>query len=128
MTHRRKLALDTRTHVLTVTDCIDCRQSHEVEISWHFAEPLDVVLEHAAVLAKARGVSVRLSCASPQFEPTLRRGDAASAVPSPGWVARSFDSKQPAFAAVWRGTVLGPTTVVTQIEIRFGSGAERPSR
>ena len=135
VTHRRKLELDTRTHLLTVTDCIDCLQSHEVEISWHFAEQLDVVLEHAAVphehvvaLAKARGVSVRLSCASPQFEPTLLRGDAANTAPSPGWVARSFDSKRAAFAAVWRGTVIGPTTVVTRIEIRFGSEAERPSR
>lgn len=114
--HRRRIEFDTVQAVFNVTDLIECRGRHDVEIFWHFAE-------HCKVEATAEGLQVssgsgraRLALSVAGIRPVLRRGDEAS--PS-GWISRSFDHKEPTTTGCFSATVTGRAEFHTQIRVLF---------
>ncbi|HEX7384066.1 MAG TPA: alginate lyase family protein, partial [Burkholderiaceae bacterium] len=118
--HRRELRYDPARRRLTVIDTLDAEAPHEVEIAWHFAEDAVVSLDDGEPLLATSGpVSLRLACEHPGFAPSLHRGEE---VPRKlGWVSRRFDERVPAATVVFRGRIERPTSITTQIALRFAT-------
>jgi hypothetical protein len=110
--HRREIVIDTRRHVIEVTDMLRCDGDHRVRRSWHFAE--DCQVERTG-----RGLRVTTGLTQVLFEPVedlesqqLTRGGTAE---QGGWVSRSFGRKQPGTSAHWYSRVKGVTVLRTRI-------------
>jgi hypothetical protein len=114
VTHRRELFYDKPTRVLTVTDSLDCRQSHEMEIFWHFAEGCEVRIEERIVHARHGDVLLRMAMSDVAWWPELVVGQEE---PPLGWVSRQFDVKIPSASVVWRMVIHGTISLKTIINL-----------
>ncbi len=112
--HRRELLYEKTARVLTITDILDCRQSHEVEIFWHFAEGCEVQIEEEGVVARHGDALLRMTMSDAAWRPELVVGQED---PPLGWVSRRFDEKVPAVSAVWHLVIHGTTSIKTAIEL-----------
>jgi hypothetical protein len=110
--HRRDLRLFKRTRTLVVTDFLECKNKHEVEIFFHFNEQCDVRRVAPCNFEASNGnrrVGVRLDS---RLKAKLYRG---SVEPISGWVSRSFGVKEPSFTLVVRTRISGSTQFVSEI-------------
>jgi hypothetical protein len=114
VTHRRELLYDKANRVLTVTDDLDCRRSHETEVFWHFAEGCEVRIEEGGIVARQGGVLLRMTMSDDSWQPELVAGQEE---PPLGWISRRFDVKIPSVSAVWRLTIHGTTSLKTTIKL-----------
>jgi uncharacterized heparinase superfamily protein len=117
--HRRRVRYDAKRNAVQVEDTLECLGEHEVALHWHCAEGCHAeAVGHALHVAK-RGMALRMHC---QFGtgPQLYR---ASTAPIAGWISRSFDSKAGITTAVWRGTIRGTSTIVTEITLQEGASS-----
>jgi len=122
VTHRRELLLDHASSVITVADELFCRESHAVEMFWHFAEACEVSLEGA--VATARRGRVQLTMQLPQgMRCELVRGREAAPL---GWLSRRFDQRAPSPTLLVQGTTRGNARLVTRMEL--AGAAARPAR
>jgi hypothetical protein len=120
VTHRRELLLDHATSAVTVVDELFARESHAVEIFWHFAAGCDVTLDGDRVTARASGAQVTMQL--PQgMRCELVRG---RETPPLGWVSRRFDQRTPSSTLVVAGTVRGNARMVTRIAVMDGRSEE----
>lgn len=111
--HQRQLMLDKIANRITVTDNLECKHQHMVEMHWHFSETCSVFIdeEHAHIdtpdvsllLRWPNGLSARLAC-----------GEDA---PPMGWISKSLDVKIPSKSVVVTGSVVGAWQGMTTIEI-----------
>lgn len=120
--HRRTLDYDKAAGMLRVTDRLECKGRHQVELFWHGHEACAVEIEGDVVRLQRENVKVSLRMTAPKWRPRIVRGQEA---PPLGWVSRRFDEKAPCPVAVWAGEIVGTTEVVTEIEI--GWTGFRPS-
>jgi Heparinase II/III-like protein/Heparinase II/III N-terminus len=110
--HVRTLRLFGKSRVLIVTDRMDCRGIHEIEIFFHFGEKCQV-RQAGRCLFEALNESKRLKI---HFDSRLNSELYRGAVnPIIGWVSPSFGVKKPSFTLVARATVRGMTQFVTEI-------------
>ena len=114
VTHRRELSYDKSTQILTVIDTLDCHQSHEVEIFWHFSEGCTVSIEEGEILAQQGDVLLRMSMSDTACRPELVAGQEE---PPLGWISRKFDIKVPSVSAVWCLFIHGTTSLKTSIKL-----------
>ncbi len=112
--HRRTLELDKAAGVLRVTDRLECRGRHRVELFWHGHKACAAEIEGDVVRLQRENVKVSLRMTAPGWLPQIVRGQEA---PPLGWVSRRFDEKAPCPVAVWAGEIEGTTELVTEIEI-----------
>lgn len=112
--HRRTLDLDKTAGVLRVTDRLECRGRHQVELFWHGHEDCEAGIDGDVVRLQRETVRVGLRMTAPEWLPRIVRGQEA---PPLGWVSRRFDEKAPCPVAVWVGEIEGATELVTEIEI-----------
>lgn len=112
--HRRRLEWDAALRTLTVTDTLECRAAHDIEIAWHFDERCAVRAENATLRATRGMCGLRLVCDDAALVPDLCSGRAD---PPLGWVSRRFDRKEAAACAVFRGRIDGSRTIRTRITI-----------
>lgn len=112
--HQRTLHLDKATRVLQVTDRLECRGRHRVELFWH-------AHEECAVAGVAKGIVLRRASVSATLHMPNQRGSARIVAgqdePPLGWVSRSFDVKAPCSTVVWDGEIEGTTELTTRIVI-----------
>lgn len=113
--HRRRWEYDGAIRRLLVTDEIEGRGRHLVELFWHFSESCDVAMADGTIRAHEQGVELRLSWPA-GLKARLARGEED---PPLGWVSRSFDSKAPCTTAVIHGEVECGWRGTTTIEILF---------
>jgi uncharacterized heparinase superfamily protein len=112
--HRRELRLLKTTRTLVVTDFLDCKSSHDVEMFFHFSEHCEV---HSVapssfhVQNRDRCIAIHLD---PGVEAMLYRG---SIEPIVGWVSRTFGAKEPSFSIVARATIRASTQFVSKINL-----------
>jgi hypothetical protein len=114
--HRRELLLSKADRVLSVHDSLECKESHEVEVCWHFAEDCDVVIHGNEVQVRKAGVVLHLSLTGVALGIECARGREA---PPLGWVSRRFDVKQPSPTIRWFGRVPPGASWSTTIRIDF---------
>jgi hypothetical protein len=110
--HRRQLTLHKKNRRLIVTDSLECKGTHEVEIFFHFNEQCSVSQVAPAsfnALNSGRSLVVRLDV---RLQPKLWRG---SEQPISGWASRRFGAKEPTFTLTGRTAIHGPTTFVSEI-------------
>jgi hypothetical protein len=110
--HRRVIELDKKARRIRVTDVVDCKGTHGLELFWHFAEDCQVVLDGAVVVTRNENMVLKLAMPESDWRPELVRGREE---PASGWVSRRFDTKQPTTVALWRGTCTGRTELVTEL-------------
>lgn len=127
VTHRRELLLDHATSTLTVVDEIFCRESHAVEMFWHFAEACEVTLDGARATARRGGSQLTMQL--PQgTRCELVRGREVAPL---GWVSRRFDQRTPSPTLLVQAMTRGNARLVTRIELsivaaRTQARAHRP--
>jgi Heparinase II/III-like protein/Heparinase II/III N-terminus len=110
--HRRRMCLYKRSRQLVITDRLECRKSHHVEILFHFSEKCHVrPLGPGAfqVSSGSKRLCLRLDS---QLTPILYHG---SESPMYGWVSRTFDVKEPSFTLVAWAEVTRSTQFITEI-------------
>ena len=109
VTHRREIRLDKSQRTLIVTDTLECRDRHEVEVFWHFS-PACAITVGEAVTATNDGTSIVLRGDSSFTE---RVGD--EDVPA-GWISPAFGIRIPTTTVIDRRDILGTTQIVTTFE------------
>ena len=114
VTHRRRLVWEPVTRTLTVTDTVECRYAHDVEIAWHFDERCAVRAENATLRATRGMRGLCLVCDDSTLVPDLCAGRDD---PPAGWVSRRFDRKEPATCAVFSVRIEGSRTIRTRITV-----------
>jgi hypothetical protein len=117
--HRRTLEFDKRARILRVTDGLECKQAHEVEIAWHFAEACRIQVSGNEISAQCGDRTMRLCMPGGGGSPRVVVGQES---PPLGWVSRRFDVKTPTSSVVWSGRIAGAATLVTEMHLpRHGS-------
>jgi len=112
--HRRDMRLYKKTRMLVITDFIECKGSHDVEIFFHFSEQCEVrqnAPDSFTALNGDRRLRVRLDS---RFESKLYRG---SEEPIAGWVSRTFGVKEPSFTIAARTKINGSTQFMSEIKL-----------
>ena len=127
VTHRREILFDHATSALTVVDEIFCRESHAVEMFWHFAEACEVTLEGDRATARSGGAHLTMQLPQGTRRELVRGREAAPL----GWVSRRFDQRTPSPTLLVQGMIRGNARLVTRIELsistaRTGMRAHRP--
>jgi uncharacterized heparinase superfamily protein len=112
--HRRELRLLKTTRTLIVTDFLDCKSSHAVEIFFHFSERCEVHSIQPGSFHVRNGNRRIALHLDPRAEATLYRG---SVEPIVGWVSRTFGAKEPSCSIAARTTIAGSTQFVSKINL-----------
>lgn len=117
--HKRSVRFDTQRNAVKVEDTLECLGEHEVALHWHFAEGCH---------AEAAGQTLHIANRDKGLRMTCRFGNGpqlycASTAPIAGWISRTFDSKTGITTAVWRGTIRGTSTIVTEIALLEGASS-----
>jgi hypothetical protein len=113
--HRREIVYDKGQRRLEVLDHLECRGCHEVELHWHFAEDVSVMVEGrrtARVTFGDRRLSITMDWAAASYE-LIRE----SVQPPMGWVSRRFDERTPATTLRARAAIDGVTEIRTILEL-----------
>ena len=113
VTHRREVSLDKSRRLVTVTDTLECRDRHEVEIFWHFSQACTVTVGAAAVAVNG-STSIVLRGEGSFIE---RSGDEKGPA---GWISPSFGVRIPTTTLVDQRVIQGTTQIVTTIECLKG--------
>lgn len=124
VTHRRTIEFDKVAGLVTVTDTVECRGAHDIEVHWHLAERCEAELDGAGVAVTDGVVGMQLSLEGVSFQAEVVRGRED---PPLGWVSRRFDRKEPVNCVRWHGRVEGTTRWRTQIRLKppiSGTGLE----
>lgn len=116
VTHRREIRLDKPARIVEIFDTLECQDSHEVEVHWHFAELCNVAIEPDSFLVRQGNVQLRLSLTGIDFEAECVVGQVS---PPLGWVSRNFDFKVRSPTVRWRGRVTGATKWTTSIAVEI---------
>jgi hypothetical protein len=111
--HRREIMYRSAARLVRVTDHVDCRSEHDIEIFWHFAPECLVTLEGDAARVTRDGVGIVLRWPAP-LRAGLMRG---SVDPVQGWISERFDEKAPGNTLVVSGRIAGSWQGVSTIEI-----------
>jgi len=111
--HRRSLRLYKKSNTLLISDRLECRSNHEVEVFFHLNENCEIAEVRAGTFRISnQGKHLKLRFLSGDLKTQLYMG---SENPICGWVSRTFDVKQPCFTLVARTKVTGPTDLQTEI-------------
>jgi hypothetical protein len=106
------LRLIKKSRSLLITDRLECRKVHQIEMFFHFSEECQVRQIGAGSFEAAnhnKRIAIRFDS---RLKPELYR---ASEQPILGWVSRTFGIKEPSFTLVARAVITGATQFVTEI-------------
>jgi hypothetical protein len=95
-----------------ISDVLECRGTHEIEIGFHFSEACNVWQVERHVFLAAHGTKRLRLHLDARLTPTLYRG---SEEPIAGWVSRTFDVKVPTVTLMARCRIIGTTEFRTEI-------------
>ncbi len=109
--HRRRLKYTAVENHLSVEDTMECRDTHRIEIFWHFDPTCGVELVSASVRVTSS------TCALFLKWPAGFRGEifCASEIPALGWISKGFDRKSACNTLRITGEIHGNWRGVTEI-------------
>lgn len=120
VTHRRELRFVRATSTLTVSDELLCKDEHQLELPWHFAEDCEVRLDAATLIARNGPAVLRMKLpAAARWQLVQGQED-----PPLGWISRAFDAKRPTTTLLGALTIRGTTTLVTELRIEWASALQ----
>lgn len=112
--HVRRISIDKVTRRITITDHLQMKGEHDVEIMFHCSELCTVTPSDAGYRISNDG---RMLVLKP---PVHEAGEASvyigSDAPRFGWVSRRFDARQPAPSIVWRARLGGDCLLRSEIQ------------
>lgn len=116
--HERELILDKRQRRLHILDSLECRDAHQVQRFWHFAEDVRVTMDpHGVVCAHKADIALRLApTGAAPIEPVLYHGQQK---PPRGWVSRRFGIKTPTTTVAWTSRIQGSTRLGAILDVIF---------
>jgi len=112
VTHKRRIELEKRLHRISVTDTLECRGAHQVELFWHFAERCAVSQLADVVVCQSGGQQIQMTFAGANCETGLYHGNDVLPL---GWISRRFDEKQAIYAIRRLAKIVGTTVFTTVI-------------
>lgn len=112
--HLRTLEFDKGARILRVTDRLEGKEAHEVEVFWHFAEACQIQVSGNEISAACGDRTIQMHMPEGGWSPRVAAGQES---PPLGWVSRRFDVKTPAPSVVWSGRIAGTTALVTEIRL-----------
>jgi hypothetical protein len=96
--HRRSVRFNALTNTLVVRDELAATRSHRMELFWHFAPGLDVLLDGEGLRVRGRAFEMRMQVSGgashPASPPMLQELVRGSENPPLGWYSPSYESKQ----------------------------------
>jgi hypothetical protein len=111
--HRRRITLDKRGRTILLTDMLDMKGEHEVELFLHCAEDSVIAPIAGGVCVTRGGRAVLIRWPEhPQGKAEVRVGATA---PIAGWVSRRFDRKVASPTLVWTARLTGPQILRTEV-------------
>jgi Heparinase II/III-like protein/Heparinase II/III N-terminus len=110
--HRRSIRLFTKTHTLVLTDRIECRKNHDIELSFHFSEKCQVQQVGLTLFIASHGDKCLSFHLDSRLTPHLYYG---SESPPLGWVSRTFGIRKPSFILIARARIGESTKFLTKI-------------
>jgi hypothetical protein len=116
--HRRTIRFDKEALVFSITDFLDCKAKHDVEIHWHCSEHCTVTCEDQGIRIIVEDVEVVMSMPESSWRPEVIKG---RETPPLGWISREFDVKVSSPTVRWSGSIDGNTQLTTLICIRRGA-------
>ena len=111
--HSRNLTYDAVGRRIRVEDVLQCEQSHNIEIFFHFPEYAGCEKRPDGFTIRARESSLRIR-AEHDLRGEVFRGDDQLPL---GWISYRFDIKEPSCTLRFAGTISGTTTLVTHIDL-----------
>ncbi len=114
--HRREISFDKATKRFHITDSLECKQHHEVELFWHFSERCEVMVDGSSIYAWQDGCMVALDLKDAGWEIRSCFGQES---PPCGWVSRYFNVKVPTTTIVCKRNIDGTDSFATKITIWF---------
>jgi hypothetical protein len=121
--HRRTWQLDHGTSALVIVDELFCKDTHTVEMFWHFA-PECAVKQAGDLISAMRGNAQVDMLVPPQMTCQIVSGREK---PPLGWISRRFDQRVAAPTVVGKMRIRGNVRLVTQIAVSVRS-QEQPAR
>lgn len=112
--HRRRIEFDKPSRILRVTDTLDCKGTHTVEIFWHFAETCRAQVVGKEITAVCGNQSITMLMPGCGWPPVVISGQEE---PPMGWVSRRFDQKCHSSSIIWSGQITGSTALNTEIRL-----------
>lgn len=112
--HHRSITYDKSDKMILVTDRLDAKKQHFVELHWHFSENCQVKIHDSRVVVRNNDVVLTMSMPGAEWRPELVNGRQD---PPLGWISRGFDEKTPAPCVRWTGEIMGDTELSTQLKI-----------
>jgi len=112
VTHTRNLRLVKRSRALLITDHLECRACHDIELVFHFGEQCQIRPSGSHSFEVVNGNKRLAIQLDSRLEPKLYRG---SETPIFGWVSRRFRDKEPSFTLVSRAKLTGSRQFQTEI-------------
>jgi len=120
VTHRREWHFDAGSRCLRVTDSLEGKGMHEIELFWHFAEECTVGTIAGRLQAETGHVRLRMAVPA-DLTIELVVGDEQRPL---GWISRSFDTKVPCTTVRLHGAVPAGWHGTTDMEIFFKEKGE----
>jgi len=114
--HKRIIQYNKSEMRILVTDSLECKQEHIVEIFWHFAEGCDLLSSTDSVAFRCGDVKVSIRAVNCSTHPEIATGRTD---PPLGWVSRRFGVKTPTHTVLWRNVIDGPCEFQTEISVDF---------
>ena len=93
--HRRSVRFDAATSTLVVRDELEASRSHRMELFWHFAPGLEVLLGSEGLRVRGRAFEMRMQVAGDEAShPVCQELVRGCETPPLGWYSPSYESKQ----------------------------------
>jgi hypothetical protein len=110
--HRRSLRLLQKSPSLVITDSVDCRKKHKIELFFHLAKNCEIRQAGAHLFEISKHNKRLVLKIDSQLKAELYNG---SESPISGWASPHFGVKHPTFTLVACGEATGSTKFVTEI-------------
>lgn len=113
VSHRRHVILNKRDSQITISDSLDCRLRHAVEIFFHFHPATDLVSVGTNILELLwKDRHIRISSPDANLDFSVFRGEHN---PILGWRSTKFNCKEPIYTLRISTGLNGPRTITTNL-------------
>ena len=116
--HKALITLHKRDQTLAVTDHLQAKKPHQIELFWHFAEGCEVSVQGDTAVARHGAVQLTITMPGTDWRPLLVHGQTE---PPLGWVSRRFDERQASPTVVWRGAITDSARLVSHLRVMFST-------
>ena len=112
--HTRKVDYVLSANEFLISDYFECKDSHLVELFWHFAEGCEISSVNEKVIIRSNNAKLEISMLNGVGDLRIYFGD--EKIPL-GWISRKFNHKVPCYTLVFSTGIIGSSEIVTKLKI-----------